>query len=191
MTDQELIERHLSGDPDALDQLVRRHQRNVFSFLVHLTGNRTEAEDLFQETFIKAIAALPGYREQGAFGSWLIRVAHTVTLDAWKRNKGRETSDDRRLMDYPDQGPATDARTESREIEQAVTGAVAKLPEKQRRVFLLRQHSDLKFREIAEQTKEPLNTVLSHMRYAVATLRAELQPFRSDDIDRIAERNRR
>ena len=176
--DAELIRRYRAGDPDAFEALVRRYQRPLGTYLYRLTGSRAAADDLFQETFLKALRGLPGYDERGRFGSWLFGIATNVASDAWRRNRGwREqvTADPEAVDLAPDPAPLPDAEAERRDILGKIESALPEIPLKQRRVFLLRQHTDLTFREIAELLDEPLNTVLGHMRNATIRLRKALE----------------
>lgn len=179
LDDAELVRRFQQGDSAAFEALVRRYQRDLFTFLVRFAGNREIAEDLFQETFVKVLQALPAYREQGRFGPWLFGIANRVAVDAWRRERARR----RRVVQDPmavdlaaDPSLLPDRAVEQAQLVRQVERVLASLPEKQRRVFLLRQHGALSFKEIAGVTGEPLNTVLSHMHYAIARLRRLLEP---------------
>lgn len=175
--DAEMIRRYRAGDPDAFEALVRRYQRPLTTYLYRLTGSRAAADDLFQETFLKVLRGLPGYREKDRFGSWLFGIATNVASDAWRRNRGwreRVDADPDAVDNAPDPAPMPDVETERRDILQKIESALPEIPLKERRVFLLRQHTDLTFREIAELVDEPLNTVLGHMRNATIKLRKAL-----------------
>lgn len=177
-SDNDLVKQYQRGEPSAFEVLVRRYQRPLFTFLLRLTGSRERAEDLFQETFIKVLEALPKYREKGKFGSWLFKIAYRLSVDAWRHDgfwRDRVTRTEQ-LDDIAVSAEGLpDAVVEREELLQQIEAVVAELPEKQRRVFLLRQHGGISFREISELTGEPLNTVLSHMNYAVARLRKAVE----------------
>ncbi|MBT4499532.1 MAG: sigma-70 family RNA polymerase sigma factor [Gemmatimonadetes bacterium] len=177
-SDNDLVKQYQQGEPSAFEVLVSRYQRPLFTFLLRLTGSRERAEDLFQETFIKVLEGLPRYRERGKFGSWLFKIAYRLSVDVWRQDgfwRDRVT----RTEQLDDIAISTerlpDAVVERAELLQQIEAVVAKLPQKQRRVFLLRQHGGISFREIAELTDEPLNTVLSHMNYAVAKLKMAVE----------------
>ena len=132
------------------------------------------AEDLFQETLIKVWKGLSNYNEQNKFSSWLFSIAHNVAVDSARskevRNKQKTTNDNYSYQSNSD--PHSDfIATETREI---LMSAVDTLPDKQKEVFLLRLHSGMQFKEIAELTKQPLNTVLGHMHYAVSKIRKKV-----------------
>ena len=173
--DAELIRSYRAGDPDAFEALVRRYQRPLATYLYRMTGSRAAADDLFQETFLRVLRGLPGYDERGKFSSWLFGIATNVASDAWRRNRGwrEQVTSDPEAVD-PDPAPMPDVEAERRDILEKIESALPEIPLKQRRVFLLRQHTDLTFRKIAELLDEPLNTVLGHMRYATIRLRRAL-----------------
>lgn len=182
VADSELVERYRNGDTRAFETLVHRYQRQIFTFLLRYVGDREAAEDLVQDTFTQVIEKLQSYEERGRFSSWLFRLANSLAVDEWRKRERRpEDLSEAALEHAIDSGERPGDALEQADIKREVYRALAVLPEPQRRVFLLRQHSDLKFREIADITGEPLNTVLSHMRYAVTRLRGELRFLRDDE----------
>ncbi len=176
--DAELIRAYQNGEAEAFETLVRKYERPLFTFLLRLVGNRQSAEDLFQDTFLRVLRALPKYQEDGRFSGWLFGIANNLAVDLLRRQRVQRSYflvDDEALAAAIDYHSAADAEVESAEVMRLVEGALQQLPEKQRQVFLLRQHGDLSFKEIAELLGEPLNTVLSHMHYAVTKLRQQLR----------------
>ncbi len=176
--DAELIRAYQNGEAEAFAALVRKYERPLFTFLLRLVGNRQSAEDLFQDTFLRVLRALPKYQEDGHFSGWLFGIANNLAVDLLRRTRVRRSyffNDDEALTAAIDYHGAADAEVERAEIMRLVEAALQQLPEKQRQVFLLRQHGDLSFKEIAELLGEPLNTVLSHMHYAVTKLRKLLR----------------
>lgn len=171
----QLIIRCKNGDKSAFEQLIKNYKDQLFSYLVRLSESREAAEDLFQETLIKVWTGLPAYREKSRFSSWLFAIAHNLAMDSYRKKKVRrkinDDSDD--LLIYSKESHIHEY--ESREIKMIIMESLKMLPEKQRNVFLLRQHGELSFKEIAEITNQPLNTVLSHMHYAVKKLRIILR----------------
>jgi RNA polymerase sigma factor (sigma-70 family) len=170
-----LIERFRGGDADAFADLVRPWHRRLAGYLARMCGDAAHADDLLQETLIRVWRGLHSYDDRKRFGSWLFTIAHHVTIDHL-RQKAREPD---RALSIPDVAAPTDPSGElmARELGRLLAGAVEKLPEKQRRVFLLRQHGRLKFREIAELTAEPLSTVLGHMSYATQKLQRIVRDY--------------
>lgn len=172
--DHALISRCQRGEAGALNQLITRFKLPLFNYLLRLTGNRSDAEDLFQETLIKVWRHLPRYNHQNRFGSWLFGIAHNVAIDSMRKNKVRA------LLSYTAELPeyASPERPDSQlvvnEVQHEIEKVLQCLPDKQRQVFLLRQHSEMSFKEIATLLGQPLNTVLGHMHYAVSKLRKVL-----------------
>lgn len=182
-SDERLMERFRAGDVRAFEALVRRHRSPVFGFLLRLTGDRGRAEDLAQEAFLRVVKAAGGWEARARFTTWLYTVARNLALDEARRAAFRRAE--------PLDPPATDgapARPEpaaddaapdraagSALLRPRLEAALASLPPEQREVFLLREHAGLPFREIAEVTGTPENTVKSRMRYALEALRARLE----------------
>jgi RNA polymerase sigma-70 factor, ECF subfamily len=176
-----LIERFRRGDEDAFADLVRPWHRRLAGYLARMCGDAANADDLEQETLIRVWRGLQSYDDRKRFGSWLFTIAHHVTVD-YLRCQARRPH---HLADLPDLAVRTDPSRElmARELGQLLADAVEKLPEKQRRVFLLRQHGTLKFREIAELTAEPLSTVLGHMSYATEKLQRIVRQYHARGSD--------
>ena len=166
----DLVDRCRNGDGDAFERLLRPYRGRVLAYLVRSCGDRSQAEDLLQDVLMRAWKGLGGYRASGRLTGWLFSIAHSVVID---RARGRAARP--QLVGVPEletaagDDPAT--RLLAAELEDRLLKVVAELSEAQRQVFLLRQHGDLKFREIAELRGEPLSTVLGHMHYAMNKLR--------------------
>jgi RNA polymerase sigma-70 factor (ECF subfamily) len=176
--DAELIRAYQNGEAEAFAALVRKYERPLFTFLLRLVGNRQSAEDLFQDTFLRVLRALPEYQEDGRFSGWLFGIANNLAVDLQRRRRVQRRyflDDDEALTAAIDYHSAADAEVERAEVMRLAEAALRQLPEKQRQVFLLRQYGDLSFKEIAELLGEPRNTVLSHMHYAVTKLRQQLR----------------
>ena len=166
-----LIRDSINGDGSAFGKLVNIYRKNLFTYLLRMCKEQMTAEDLLQETLIKAWKGLRGYSEQQKFSSWLFTIAHNVFIDEVRmRNAGENTTYFQSGADIPSNlTPHSElVMTENRV---ALQREVENLPVAQRHVFLLRQHSGLPFKEIAEIMNQPLNTVLSHMHYAVKKLK--------------------
>lgn len=167
----QLIKKCREGDTTAFSKLITIYRKRLYTYLLRITRDRMMAEDSLQDTLIKAWKGLNNYNEQQKFSSWLFTVAHNVSIDAIRMRKVRRgtvsLSDDMEIAS--DLNPHTSLVITERRI--TLQKEVENLPEDQRRVFLLRQHGDLSFKEISEIMNQPLNTVLSHMHYAVKKLK--------------------
>lgn len=131
------------------------------------------AEDLFQETLIKVWKGLKSYDEQNKFSSWLFSIAHNVGLDYLRSASARKIFSIDESNELSD-GNNPHKNYVEKESYKMIMDVVNELPEKQKNVFLLRQHGGLSFKEIAKETNQPLNTVLGHMHYAVSKIRIKL-----------------
>lgn len=172
--DIELIRNFVSGDERSFEVLYHRYRRQLYGFLNNLIQDGHEADEVFEETWLRVVAKLPGYRDQGRFSAWLFRLARNIFIDRLRRNRSEKL-----FMELdaenPPQIPAPERMgaihpLDSREMQEVVAEAVARLPEEQREVFLLRQQ-ELAFKEIAAIQECSLNTVLSRMHYAMRNLR--------------------
>jgi RNA polymerase sigma-70 factor (ECF subfamily) len=177
ISDQELVHLYIQGNEACLEQLLKRHQRSIFSAIYLLVKNRALAEYIFQETFIKIIHTLRlgNYNEEGKFGPWAVRIGRNLTIDYIRKQKRNLTitdSDGNDILSY------IQIAEESREdkliqyqTEQNIKELVKRLPDEQREVLIMRHWGDMSFKEIAEKTGVSINTALGRMRYALSNLR--------------------
>ncbi len=194
-SDEQLMLRFQAGDVGAFEDLVRRHRSPVYSFLVRLTGDRSRAEDLCQETFLRAVRAAERWEPRALFRTWLYAVARNQAFDDARRQAFRRADplDEATRAAQPSEAPGPDRAAEAALLRPKLEAALAALPPEQREVFLLREHAGLRFHEIAEVTGVPENTVKSRMRYALEALRVSLEalgvaPDRGAAAERSASR---
>lgn len=168
--EQILIEKCRNGDSSAFGPLIQLYRRQLFSYLFKLSGERTQAEDLFQETLIKTWRGIKKYSEQQKFSSWLFSIAHNTAMDNLRLRKRDNMISE---IDLDEIRSYHDAHKEliNNETSAMIEKAIGLLSAKQKEVFLLRIYGEVSFKEISELTKEPLNTVLSHMHYSVKKLK--------------------
>lgn len=181
-SDEDLIEAFNRGDAGALDILVERYKKPLHSFLVRMTKCHAEADEVFQDTWIRVITKSKGFRK-GSFKGWLFRIAHNLVID-WNRRDWKQVSmdaplggndNDSTLRDrLKTKAPGPDRQAGNRDVGQAIEKALAQLPDDQREVFMLRMEADMAFKDIAKLQKVSLNTALSRMQYALAKLRTLL-----------------
>lgn len=172
------MEREPADSAVLFESLVEPCRRRLWTFVRRMVGDEATAEDLYQEALLHAWRALPGYRERGRFLSWLFRIAHNVVRnDRRKRGVRPVLVAPPDGLDPPD--PATaDDRLRAGEVRRRLDQQLHDLTTEQREVFLLRMHSDLSFREIAELTGAPLSTVINRMRDALGKLADVLEECR-------------
>lgn len=191
--DEQLVAAYLDrNDQRAFRTLVERHQERIFGYLLGMVRNRDVANDLFQETFFRVISAMQkqrgSYTQQGRWVGWVMRIARNAALDHLRsRKKWQDVpagdDDERSFWDtLPDDAPAADLELHRHEQGDWLEHHIAQLSPEQREVLLLRQESDLTFREIAELTDCSINTALGRMRYALLNLRRMMSESPKKDL---------
>ncbi|MBL8086804.1 MAG: sigma-70 family RNA polymerase sigma factor [Chthonomonas sp.] len=175
-----LIERSQAGQRDAFDQLIRKHERRAYQYAFRLTSNQDEAMDIVAEAFVRVYNALPNFRGQSAFTTWLYRIITNCYLDFRKKDKSRtqtsldmvidnEGSEFERQIEDPDAAP--DIEVERNERERLVQRAIMKLPEYQRAMLIMYHVEMLSYEQIAESLDLPIGTVKSRLNRARLGLR--------------------
>jgi RNA polymerase sigma factor (sigma-70 family) len=177
-SDQELINLFIEGESKCMEVLINRYKKNVFTYILMSVKNKEVADDIFQDTFIKVINSLKSgkYTDKGKFLSWVIRIAHNLTIDYFRKEKNQNTcSNDSGEIDLFNSPKFSDENIEDKiigdQIETDVRSLIELLPDEQKQIILLRHYGDLSFKEIAEQTNVSINTALGRMRYALINLR--------------------
>jgi len=178
LSDYELVKQFIAGKQSSIEILINRHKNKVYTYILLIVKKSALAEDIFQDTFIKVINSLHQgkYKDNGKFVSWVIRIAHNLIIDHFRKEKQIKTfSNDDYESDVFNSSKFSDTNIEERIIYDQITSDVKtlidELPEDQRQVILLRHYGGLSFKEIAEQTNVSINTALGRMRYALINLR--------------------
>ena len=178
LSDRVLLNRYLTGDRSAISELIGRHSQRVRRYIGMMVKDDDIADDIFQETFIKAVKVIDegGYTDNGKFLSWVLRIAHNRVLDHFRRVKSQRTINEAdagydilgtsRLVE-----PTAEQSMISTEQAEQIRRLIGELPEEQQEVVRLRYYSKLSFQEIAEETDVSINTALGRMRYALINLR--------------------
>jgi RNA polymerase sigma-70 factor (ECF subfamily) len=158
-----------SGDLSEFQELVKRHERNLYNFLVRYTGDRHLAEDLFQDTFVRIIEKCAHYDPARGFRAWMFAIAANLARDACRRREVRSRDLSGQVHSpYPPAGPDEEAgRSEEAQI---VRHLLSELPADARAMVLMHFYHGLRYREIAEAMSVPLGTVKSRMHWAVGRL---------------------
>src|SRR5689334_4951606 len=182
--------RYQRGDRSAFGELVRRHKKPLYNFVLRHLRSTGAAEDVTQETFLHVVQRAAEFKHEARFSTWLYTIARNLSIDHGRKMKHRKhasldqsVSDDtgaRPLLEVvPDNRPENDAARASEwtDMRRSIVDAVEALPDDQREVFLLREVANLPFKEIAEVTGIAENTVKSRMRYALERLRTALSDF--------------
>lgn len=178
LTDEQLVKSYVEGNNEAFDALLLRHQSKLFSYIMRIVRNRDIADDIFQETFVKAIMTIKQkrYSEHGKFSGWLTRIAHNLIIDYYRQEKVENTlstdDDNNDLLNRRDlcEGTVEDEMVEM-QIDEDLRRMVMELPDPQREVLVMRFYRNMSFKEIADATKVSINTALGRMRYAIINMR--------------------
>jgi len=178
LDDYVLVEQYIAGDPACIEELIRRHKNRVYTYILLIVRNPHLAEDIFQDTFIKVIKSLNKgrYYDKGKFLSWVLRIAHNLIIDHYRKQKLLNTvSNETGEMDLLNNRKLSDLNIEDSIIHDQVMSDVRMLvdllPDDQKQVVYLRHYCGLSFKEIADQTGVSINTALGRMRYALINMR--------------------
>lgn len=178
ITDYELIQRFIKGEESCFEQLIHRHKNKVFAYISLYIRDQALAEDLFQDTFMKVIQSVKSgrYQDNGKFISWVMRIAHNLIIDHFRRVKQMNTVlNDDYETDLFNSKRFAELTVEDdmirKQIHKDVRQMISLLPDDQREVVILRHYAGLSFKEIAEMTDVSINTALGRMRYALINMR--------------------
>lgn len=178
LTDEQLVAAYASGNNEAFDTLLLRHKGRLFNYILQMVRDRDLADDIFQETFVKAITTIKQnrYNDLGKFSAWITRIARNLAIDTFRAEKsqGAVSTDDANYDILNRRELAEDNIEDAMidlQIEDDLRRLIDELPEAQREVLNMRFYRDLSFKEIAEQTGVSINTALGRMRYAILNLR--------------------
>lgn len=178
LADDMLVARYSKGDNKAFDELLARYQSKLFNYIYFIVRSQEIAEDIFQETFVKAITTIQQgrYTASGKFGAWLTRIAHNMIIDGFRQERNENTiSNDETEADLLNNVDLCDDNIETQMVNEQTLSDVRRLvdalPDSQREVVYMRFYQDLSFKEIAEITGVSINTALGRMRYALMGMR--------------------
>ena len=180
LTDEELALEYMEGNNRAFDILLNRTQTGIFSYIVFIVRNREVADEIFQDTFLKAIQKLQmrKYSPTGKFNAWMIRIAHNAIMDYYRRQKAKHLidaeGDDLLIAQMSDKQILETSREDllaNAQVMDDVRNMIDYLPEVQSEIVKMRYYQNLSFKEISEITGASINTCLGRMRYALINMR--------------------
>lgn len=179
-TDEDLVDAFQRGDVSAFDELVIRWDRKIQGAIYRILGVEEEARDLCQEAFLKAYKALPGFKGEARFSSWLYQIALNLCRDRMRRRKGRTfvSFDEIQGSEHAQRAspePSALEMVEAADLSRAVSAAVAALPAEQRQVIVLKEYEGFTFMEIATILDLPLSTVKTRLYRGLVQLRERLE----------------
>ncbi len=186
--DETLMLRYQQGDRAAFAQLVRRHQGALFNFALRQVRVSQVAEDIVQESFVRVVQKATEFKHEARFTTWVYTITRNLCIDHLRKRALRKHPSLDESRGEEGEGPTlgekiADPRTSvereatGTELKERILVAVDTLPDEQREVFLMREMSNLPFKEIAEITGVPENTVKSRMRYALERLQEALAEY--------------
>lgn len=182
ISDYELIQRFIKGEQSCFEEIIHRHKNKVYAYISLYIRDQALAEDIFQDTFLKVIQSVKAgkYYDNGKFLSWVMRIAHNLIIDHFRRLKQMNTtSSDNYESDLFNSKKLSEANVEetmvAAQIRKDVRKLISQLPDDQREVVILRHYAGLSFKEIAEITDVSINTALGRMRYALINMRKIMQ----------------
>ena len=180
VTDEELVERSQQGDVESFNQLITRWERPIYALAYRVIGRDEDARDICQEAFLRAYRALPGFKRQAKFSSWLYRIALNLCRD-WIRRQRRTP-----IVQFPEDADPGDMAAEAgpvetvedlvarRELSERVADAMALLPDEQRTAIILKEFHGMTFQEIADLQDCPLSTVKTRLYQGLSVVRRHL-----------------
>ncbi len=177
LPDALLVKKYVDGDENALNVLINRHQSKIFGFIHSKISDRDISNDIFQDTFIKVIRTLKSksYNEEGKFLPWVMRIAHNLIIDHFRRSKKmpmfRETEEFSIFSIMSDNSLTIENKIIQEQVEIDLRKLIDELPADQKEVLIMRMYQDMSFKEISELTGVSINTALGRMRYALMNMR--------------------
>lgn len=181
LSDAQLVTNYISGQETALSVLINRHQQRLYGFIFSKVYDRDATEDIFQDTFIKVIRTLKKgkYNEQGKFLPWVMRIAHNLVIDYFRKNnrmpKFKNNGDFDIFSVLSDGSANVEYKIVNGQINDHVRLLLDELPEEQKSVIKMRMYQDMSFKEISENTGVSINTALGRMRYGLINLRKMIE----------------
>ncbi len=175
-------------DAGLLDELIVRYQHRLLRYLLYLSGNREQAEDLFQEVWMRVLVRGSQYNGQARFETWLFTIARNLLIDQRRKRtmssldelfEGKSEDDRPMAFEVADGEPSPFDHFANLEDRQRISGALLELDTLHREVLVLRFHEELSLEEIAKVTKAPLSTVKSRLYRGMAMIRPKLERNRA------------
>lgn len=187
LSDSQLVSLYQNGNEEAFEMLLHRHKSKLYTAIYLIVKDRYTAEDLLQETFVKAINTIRGgrYNEEGKFQPWISRIAHNLAIDHFRKNKRYPEiilEDGSRVFNSLEFAEdSMESKQVLRDSRTKLRVFIKELPVEQKQVLIMRHYLQMSFQEIAERTGVSINTALGRMRYALINLRKKMVKNRAYD----------
>ena len=181
ISDSVFVKSYIQGDEKSLEILIKRHKQRIYNFIYSKVYDRDLTEDIFQDTFIKVIRTLKlgNYNEEGKFQPWMMRIAHNLSIDHFRKEKKHPKitlnngNDIFNSLTFSENN--SESHQENKESKKLLQQLIKELPKKQKEVLVMRHFMEMSFQDIAESTNVSINTALGRMRYALINLRKKLK----------------
>jgi RNA polymerase sigma factor (sigma-70 family) len=186
-SDSQLVALYQNGNEEAFEMLLHRHKSRIYTAIYLIVKDRYTAEDLLQETFVKAINTIREgrYNEEGKFLPWISRIAHNLAIDHFRKKKRYPEvvlEDGSRLFNSLNFAEdSMESKQIEKETQSKLRGYIKELPVEQKQVLIMRHFLQMSFQEIADRTGVSINTALGRMRYALINLRKKMIKHRAYD----------
>ncbi len=184
-----LIERAKKGDVSAFSELIKKYERYVLNLVYRTLGRAEDAEDIAQETFVKAYLHIKKFKGESKFSTWLSKIAMNLCMDKIRERSNREENLEEGVwLTIPQDNYYSPEETVERlEIQEKIKNAVSSLPEDLRMVFILREFEDLSYQEISEILNIPMGTVESRLHRARMRLKSLLKDLKT--VEEVTEKS--
>ncbi len=185
LSDAELLRRYKAGEEPVLTVLIERYRHKLYGYIFSKIRNKELTEDIFQDTFIKVIDTVKSgrYNEEGKFGSWLMRIAHNLIIDHFRRKKRQQwtyDTEDFSMFDILPDNEDAEFYIIRDQTKEKLEGLIELLPAEQKKVLKMRIYDRIPFKDIAEMLDISINTALGRMRYATINLRKLVKKYNID-----------
>jgi len=187
LSDFELVKQFQSGQQKAFEIILNRYKQKVFTYINIQVKNKTVANDIFQDTFLKVLNSLRNnkYNHEDKLLAWIIRIAHNLVIDHFRKsNKMNTISNEQENFDLFNLSRFSESTIEQKidlsQIHKNVKDLIQYLPNEQKEVVILRHFTGMSFKEISDQTGVSINTALGRMRYALINLRKMIEEHQLD-----------
>ena len=179
-TEKNLVELSAGGDINAFETLIQTHQKKVYNIALRMTKNHEDAQELAQDTLVRAFTAIKKFRGEASFSTWLYRIAMNVCTDFLrKKNKavvismeqGAVGSENEHPIQLPEEGPGPEEQSEKRQLKQLIRSAMDSLSVEHRQVLVLRDLMDLSYKDIADSLDVSEGTIKSRINRARESLK--------------------